>query len=136
MSAVPPAAAVEKTIEETLNESYLDANGKVLFQRTELVELPGLTAELRKLKEAQLKQVEDSTLSYLDVDVGLGMFGLTTDIKKLYIRQGFQSLYDLLGRIWRSEEPHRVGLIGNAGTGKSWYQVYVLRRLRYGPLWQ
>lgn len=50
-------------------------------------------------------------------------------LKFLYIRQGYDELYEDMVALWRTDGVNKVLLVGNAGTGKSWYQLYILRRL-------
>ena len=50
----------------------------------------------------------------------------------LYIRKGYDELYEDIQALWKTDGANRankVVLVGNAGTGKSWYQLYILRRL-------
>ena len=46
----------------------------------------------------------------------------------LYVRSGYRRLYDEICKQWLKDEYH-VCLIGNAGTGKSLFQLYVLKQL-------
>ena len=48
--------------------------------------------------------------------------------KKFYVREGYKELYEYICELWGSENEHVV-LLGNAGTGKSWFQVYALKQL-------
>jgi len=50
-------------------------------------------------------------------------------MKFLYIRKGYDELYEDIRTLWKTEGADKVLLMGNAGTGKSWYQLYILRRL-------
>jgi hypothetical protein len=56
----------------------------------------------------------------------LGVYG---DFESLYIRDGYDDLYNAILSQWRIPREKSVLLLGNSGTGKSWYQIYVLRRL-------
>ena len=47
----------------------------------------------------------------------------------LYIREGYDELYEDIQALWKTDGADKVVLVGNAGTGKSWYQLYILRRL-------
>ena len=47
----------------------------------------------------------------------------------LYIREGYDELYEDIQALWKTDGVNKVVLVGNAGTGKSWYQLYILRRL-------
>lgn len=57
---------------------------------------------------------------FLDV---YGMFNF------LYIRKGYDELFEDIRTLWKTKGVTKVLLVGNAGTGKSWYQLYILRRL-------
>lgn len=49
-----------------------------------------------------------------------------------YARAGYQELYDCVASRWdehATKRLFRVILQGNAGTGKSWFQVYALKKL-------
>ena len=50
-------------------------------------------------------------------------------LKFLYIREGYDELYEDIQALWKTDGADKVVLVGNAGTGKSWYQLYILRRL-------
>ena len=49
--------------------------------------------------------------------------------KKFYIRERYSALYQKMLDLWAESQCNKVTLLGNAGTGKSWFQVYVLREL-------
>ena len=50
-------------------------------------------------------------------------------LKFLYICKGYDELYKDIQALWKTDGANKVVLVGNAGTGKSWYQLYILRRL-------
>ena len=50
-------------------------------------------------------------------------------LKFLYICEGYDELYEDIQALWKTDGANKVVLVGNAGTGKSWYQLYILRRL-------
>ena len=50
-------------------------------------------------------------------------------LKFLYIRKGYDELYEDIQALWKTDGADKVVFVGNAGTGKSWYQLYILRRL-------
>ena len=56
----------------------------------------------------------------------LGIYGR---LEFLYIRKGYDELYEDIQALWKTDGANKVVLVGNAGTGKSWYQLYILRRL-------
>jgi len=62
-----------------------------------------------------------------------GFLGLSSVLNKFYIRDGYDALFDKIKECWKNPNKQRVTLIGNAGTGKSWFQVYVVRRLLLDP---
>ena len=47
-------------------------------------------------------------------------------LKFLYIRKGYDELYEDIQALWKTDGVNKVVLVGNAGTGKSWYQLYIL----------
>ena len=56
-------------------------------------------------------------------------FGVYGVVRSLYIRNGYGALYEDIQSLWKTPTAKAVVLLGNAGTGKSWYQLYILRRL-------
>lgn len=99
------------------------------------------TEELRRLAESVAEPLpsaqrggEGTSLSACNIQhkkgkLFLGVYGA---FECLYIREGYDALYDALRVQWRTETAYSVILLGNAGTGKSWYQMYALRRLLRG----
>ena len=61
------------------------------------------------------------------------VFNLIKRASNIYFERGFYSrLYDEMIQIWQDEQNTKrtkIILSGNAGTGKSWFQVYLVRRL-------
>ena len=47
---------------------------------------------------------------------------------RFYVRSGYKELFDRVCEAWKGEF-FRVCLLGNAGTGKSWFQIYALKQL-------
>ena len=47
----------------------------------------------------------------------------------LYIFKGYDELYEDIQAFWKTDGANKVVLVGNAGTGKSWYQLYILMQL-------
>ena len=103
------------------------------------------TFELNKVLTHQLTALRSSKSENVDI-VDMGDFceplfcynNLPTEKKEfmllalpssnLYIRSGYQALYDAVCEAWESGK-YRVCLIGSAGTGKSLFQLYALRQL-------
>jgi hypothetical protein len=46
----------------------------------------------------------------------------------IYVRHFYEALYQVLLKNHWSSKTYRVVLTGNAGTGKSWFQAYALRK--------
>jgi hypothetical protein len=66
-----------------------------------------------------------------NVDVG-GERGLEKESDFMFGREFYPLLFEELKQQWKTNH-RRVGLIGNSGTGKSWFQMYALRRLMLEP---
>ena len=97
---------------------------------------PLLSSQLNALKISEAQQIdfnqiggEGSQLYGCDVGEIDAFVGLSSVVKKFYIRDGYDSLFQKIKTCWQDNETKRVTLMGNPGTGKSWYQVYVLREL-------
>lgn len=54
--------------------------------------------------------------------------GLMCEPPCFYERSGYAELYQHVAQKWEGKRP-RVVLLGNAGTGKSWFQIYALKKL-------
>ena len=65
-------------------------------------------------------------IGHFEGGVFLNVYGR---LKFLYIRKGYDELYEDIQALWKTDGADKVVLVGNAGTGKSWYQLYILRRL-------
>mmetsp|Transcript_35262 Transcript_35262/g.85347 ORF Transcript_35262/g.85347 Transcript_35262/m.85347 type:complete len:628 (-) Transcript_35262:248-2131(-) len=139
-TAVVTPLAVEQAL------GRLDINESFVLS-TELETLKNL--EGKEMTLADTEDLEDIQ----DVPAGMKVYSLAPlegslredflDLDKrksgFYVeRSVFSSLYDAIMEIWNNEldagkgkviPRHRVILTGNAGIGKSWFQVYVLRRL-------
>ena len=98
------------------------------IQTDDLQRLADSTAEA--LETAQ-RGGEDTSLSFCDLKIeeGNDFIGVYGEFKGLYIRDGYDELYKAICTQWRIPTQKSVILLGNAGTGKSWFQMYVLRRL-------
>ena len=53
---------------------------------------------------------------------------LTREGTAMFAREFYPDLYEVVRLLWESKS-RRVVLLGNAGTGKSWFQMYVMRQL-------
>jgi hypothetical protein len=78
----------------------------------------------------------DHKMSILQVGGGLkgkkflGCLEFPKNTKVMYIRHFYEALYKVMLKHWSPDsEFDAVVLTGNAGTGKSWFQAYALRRL-------
>ena len=65
-------------------------------------------------------------IGHFEGGVFLNVYGR---LEFLYIRKGYDELYEDIQALWKTDGANKVVLVGNAGTGKSWYQLYILRRL-------
>ena len=65
-------------------------------------------------------------IGHFEGGVFLNVYGR---LKFLYICKGYDELYEDIQALWKTDGADKVVLVGNAGTGKSWYQLYILRRL-------
>lgn len=95
-----------------------------------------LSSQLNALKHADALPIdfdqivgEGSQLYGCNVGETDAFVGRSSVLKKFYIRDGYDALFEKIKTCWRDNETKRVTLIGNPGTGKSWFQVYVLREL-------
>jgi hypothetical protein len=94
---------------------------------------PLLTAQLRTLQQSKAEELEGEAKSLFACDINhsagdefLQVYGT---LPTLYIRDGYDELYEDIQRLWKEPTTREVILLGNAGSGKSWYQTYVIRRL-------
>jgi hypothetical protein len=102
-----------------------------------------LSRELQFLKALKPMQLQQSlreaaaacgiTLYSLEQYPSKTVLQLRKRASNLYFERDFYpNLYNELIKIWKDDEnttQQKVILSGNAGIGKSWYQVYLLRRL-------
>ena len=109
--------------------SFMDKFSKLTYE-------PVISDELQELKNAEAHPIdfgqttgEGSQLFGCNVDRTSEFLGLQSVLKKFYIRDGYDALFNKILTCWQDEMESKVTLIGNAGTGKSWFQVYVLREL-------
>ena len=108
---------------------FMDICSKFVYE-------PVISSELEELKYAEAHPIdfgqttgEGSELFGCNVGRTSRFLGLKSVLKKFYIRDGYDALFDKILICWQDEMKSRVTLIGNSGTGKSWFQVYVLREL-------
>jgi hypothetical protein len=97
-----------------------------------------LTTQLRSLRDAPPQCVdageniglEEPELYRFDISMeGKPVFmDLPCEPGVFYARSGYLELYNHIASQWNSKR-FRVILQGNAGTGKSWFQMYALKRL-------
>eukprot|EP00980_Cylindrotheca_fusiformis_P021612 scaffold8462_cov107-Cylindrotheca_fusiformis.AAC.2 len=128
------------SIEDRIKSSLKDARyGARVDNRTTLDEQFGMSDQL-----AALKNAEPETISVVDLGDGASQLQACDVIekdskmfldlyylpaKKFYIRERYSALYQKMLDLWAEPQTDKVTLLGNAGTGKSWFQVYVLREL-------
>ena len=96
------------------------------------------TGELQSLRDSQSQAVivphsvgsAVPTISRYNVKlVNKGAFlDLSCKTSLFYVRSGYQELCQCISEAWKSDR-YRVALLGNAGTGKSWFQIYALKQL-------
>ena len=114
-------------------------NVKEALGRLQLERSWKLSRELRFLKELEPRNPQSPkkaracglTLFSLENYPSAEVLNLRTRDSKLYFeREFFAYLYSVLVKIWKDgHHSKKVVLTGNAGVGKSWFQVFVLRRL-------
>lgn len=98
-----------------------------------------LTKDLRALKQSTAVQIPQAAFGgegaslwacqLNGVSKTKRCLNLQGEVDTLYIRDAYDALYDDIQRLWKTDTMYGVVLLGNAGSGKSWYQLYVLRRL-------
>jgi hypothetical protein len=129
-AARAPGDKISKKIKSLLNVDYeIDGSFQIL---------PVETGELQSLRDAQAQSVivphsvgsAVPTVSRYNVKLGKkGAFlDLSCEPSLFYARSGYQELYHCISQAWKSNK-YRAALIGNAGTGKSWFQIYALKQL-------
>jgi hypothetical protein len=85
------------------------------------------------LRSAELTDFSDpGGMSFLDVGSDSLFLSLEKRGKYLLIRPFYESLYQQVVEKWSSYGEDRVLVQGNAGSGKSWFQPYALRKLFQG----
>jgi hypothetical protein len=89
--------------------------------------------ECGSLRSAELTDFSDPEgMSFLDVGSNPLFLSLEKRGKYLLIRPFYESLYQQVVEKWSSDGEDRVLVLGNAGSGKSWFQPYALRKLFLG----
>ena len=98
------------------------------------------STQLKALRNAQVVPIgfdgivgEGSQLYGCDVGKLDFFLRLSSVVDQFYIRDGYDALFAKIKSCWQVKGRKRVTLIGNAGTGKSWFQVYVLQELLRDP---
>ena len=109
------------------------------------------TFERKTLQTEQLKSLRDAQPQSVVADENIGseapelhrynismeaspvFLGLACEPEVFYARRGYRELHDYVAGQWDDRKKFRVILLGNAGTGKSWFQVYALKRLLDDP---
>jgi hypothetical protein len=124
-------------------KSKIKPNTMVELGMHEVQNMPVFTFVRKIDRSIAAKGVKGATEENLPVDARLGghrknvmAYRLAADVGKelakesdfMFGREFFPLLYEELKQQWNTRN-HRVGLIGNSGTGNSWFQMYALRRL-------
>ena len=92
--------------------------------------------ECALLKNAGFKDVSngdefDAEIKFLDLGHSEKFLGLEKQGRYFFVRPCYESLYQQVAA-WSVRGADRVLVYGKAGTGKSWFQFYALRRLLQG----
>jgi hypothetical protein len=140
------------SIEQEETENFL-ARFKAKIKPTTMIELatfeehgvPAFQFVLKADKSVAAKAIRDAAEEKLPVDAKFDSdrenvmvyclakdFDVGGDLEKesdfMFGREFYPLLFEELKKQWTTDH-RRVGLIGNSGTGKSWFQMYALRRL-------
>lgn len=98
-----------------------------------IVEWTPLSDDLAFLRDLEPDETANSCCGmtiYSVEDPSGEMLGLEQRRSKLFIeRDCFAPLYKRLVDIWTEDKRKKIILSGNAGIGKSWFQIYFLHRL-------
>ena len=129
--------AVKTKLKELMKPPWLDNDVDSRFDIDSIFDIKVddvLTYELGALKNSEAVALKgEGTLFACDIGNETRptkyFFELTNMIHSLYIREGYSELYEDIKVKWGEGVTHNVILSGNAGSGKSWYQLYVIRRL-------
>mmetsp|Transcript_722 Transcript_722/g.1430 ORF Transcript_722/g.1430 Transcript_722/m.1430 type:complete len:573 (-) Transcript_722:187-1905(-) len=89
-----------------------------------------ISADLKSLLNTPCAETTDG-LKFKKIGPASKFMGLEKQIDFLIIRPFYDSLYQKIADKWDSKS-NRVLLSGNAGTGKSWFQVFALLQLLKG----
>ena len=114
----------QQIVEEALDRLQLTRSLKLSRQLGFLKELEPRNPQPPKARACGL------TLFSLENYPVKEVLNLRRRASNLYFeREYFDYLYSVLVKIWKNENVKKVVLTGNAGVGKSWFQVFILRRL-------
>lgn len=104
--------------------------------------LEKMSTQCRSLTGTEEMSSESSSatdMRFLDISIGgtgsdttKKFLSLDQHGKYLLIRPCYKGLYEAIVEAWPNNGTNRVLVNGNAGTGKSWFQMYALRRLLQG----
>ena len=122
---------------DSIRQKIKNLTGRAIIRGSfELLDLQ--TEQLQSLRDAQPQRVHagenvgwaESELYRYNISMaGSPIFlDLACEPEVFYARSGYPELFQHVARKW-SEKKFRVILQGNAGTGKSWFQVYALKQL-------
>jgi hypothetical protein len=124
-------AEVKKLIPDSVRHSYLkeiDFELAAVMTREMKLLLDGVTEPLRLNEEIGEEDLSILRLGELAGKEFLHSLEFPKESKVVYFRHFYEKLYQVLLKHWSSYK-RAVILTGNAGTGKSWFQAYALRRL-------
>ncbi|CAB9507671.1 crinkler (CRN) family protein [Seminavis robusta] len=133
--------SVEGTIKAKIKSNVSDDRLNIFIDQTGLSFDPVTSDELKVLKNAIERSVEEiqemgeaaGLTCYELGDITGGFAGLESVFEKnFYVRDGYNALLTQMNGFWQQRRRGRIVLVGNSGTGKSWYQIFVLRQLLAG----
>jgi hypothetical protein len=134
MACVQRDEAIKAKLKTLVLKSWLldEIDAKFSFGRNEQV-----TQDLVALKGAKplstnpVNNGEGPLPTKYDLELERGgcFLGVPVLLSEYYTRDGYDDLYEDVKALWEDPLTKHVLLLGNAGTGKSWFQIYVLMRL-------
>ena len=153
VDALDPGKALEDALRAELKSSGNYSGVEEWWNLLKISHSRDVSGELSFLKQLSAQgPATDCGITFYSLEQYPSPRVLELDIKEegsnLYFERGFYSnLYDEIIRLWKDEggtrkkkmqkikgrtrkkKMQKIVLTGNAGVGKSWFQIYVLRRL-------